>query len=307
MPNFCPTPNANLVDLPAFSVADLMLPNSQAWNLHLLHDLFDATTVQNILSIHLPYYPEFNKWCWVPSCLGIFFVKSAHKLSLSEGGISSPLSTDAWFSLWGLKLQARLKHLLWKVAWDILPSRAKIGRFVVSDDPEAWSCPFCKGPLETLSHIFLECHLAKFLWRCSPCPFSILAFSTRPISDWVLAILSPMAALGIPKLEVRKFQHFAVLTLDFIWRARNQLVHEGIQPFSSKAIIQISLNLNHHISAWRDLTLPSLWTPLIVGYFKPNFYVATRGSFVVVAVVIINDMGIVLVAATHKLSSIEVL
>jgi hypothetical protein len=63
MPNFCPTPNANLVDLPAFSVADLMLPNSQAWNLHLLHDLFDATTVHNILSIHLPYCPEFNKWC----------------------------------------------------------------------------------------------------------------------------------------------------------------------------------------------------------------------------------------------------
>jgi hypothetical protein len=90
-------------------------------------------------------------------------VKSTHELSISEGGRSSPLSTDAWFFLLGFKLQARLKHLLWKVAWDILHSRAKIGRFVVSDDPEAWLCPFCKGPLETLSHIFLECHLAKIL------------------------------------------------------------------------------------------------------------------------------------------------
>jgi hypothetical protein len=79
MPNFRPTPNANLVDLPAFSVADLILPNSQTWNLDLLYDLFDATTVQNILSIHLPYYPEFDKWCWVPSCSGIFSVKSTTK------------------------------------------------------------------------------------------------------------------------------------------------------------------------------------------------------------------------------------
>lgn len=84
---------------------------------------------------------------------------------------------------------------------------------MVSDDLEAWLCVFCKGPLETLSHIFLDCHLAIMLWRCSPWPLSFLAFSSRPISDWVLAILSPIVALGVPKLEVRKFQLFAALTL----------------------------------------------------------------------------------------------
>jgi hypothetical protein len=74
MPNFRPTPNANLVDLLAFSMAYLMLPSSQTWNLHLLHDLFDASKVQNILSIHLLPCPSFNKWYWVPSCSGIFFL-----------------------------------------------------------------------------------------------------------------------------------------------------------------------------------------------------------------------------------------
>jgi len=43
---------------------------------------------------------------------GSFLVKSTHELALSLGGRPS-----------------RLKHLLWKVAWDIMPSRAKIGRF----------------------------------------------------------------------------------------------------------------------------------------------------------------------------------
>jgi hypothetical protein len=115
------------------------------------------------------------------------------------------------------------------------------------------------------------------------------------------------AALGIPKVEVRKFKLFAALTLDFIWRARNQLVHEGIQPSPSKAIIQISLNLNNHISARRDLALPSMWMPSAVGCFKANFDVAIRASFAMAATVISNDMGIILAAAIHKLSSTDVL
>ena len=72
-------------------------------------------------------------------------MKSSYDLSINVGGRSSFLSLEAWLTLWGLKLQAGLKHLLWKVAWDILPSRAKIGRFVVSDNPDAWGVPFVKG------------------------------------------------------------------------------------------------------------------------------------------------------------------
>jgi hypothetical protein len=119
----------------------------------LLDDLFDPYTVQCILSIHLPVCPSFDKWFWAPASLGLFSVKSAHELDIMVGGRLSPLSSDSCAILWGLKIQARLKHLLWKVAWDIFPSRANISRFVISIDPNAWVCPFCKGPTETLSHI----------------------------------------------------------------------------------------------------------------------------------------------------------
>jgi hypothetical protein len=171
------------------------------------------------------------------------------------------LLSAAWLSLWGLKIQARLKHLLWKVAWDILPTRAKIGRFVVSDDPTAWLCPFCKGPLETLTHIFLECDLARILWRSSPWPISFLAFSSRPISDWITAVLSPVESFGIPKFDFRNFQLFVALTLDHIWRCRNLLIHEGLQPSPLKAIHQISCSYNFHLEAWKSNDLPALWLP----------------------------------------------
>lgn len=109
-------------------------------------------------------------------------MKSMHEVSLSLYGRASPLSSEAWHSLWGLKLQARLKHLLWKIAWDLLPSRAKIGRFVTSVEDDAWVCPFCKGPLETLGHIFLDYDLARILWRSSSWPIITYGFSIRPIS-----------------------------------------------------------------------------------------------------------------------------
>jgi hypothetical protein len=307
MPNFKPIPNENLVGFPSYSVADLISSNGHDWNSALLYDLFEPTTVQNILSIHLPASPRFDKWSWVPSSSRIFTVSSAHELSLSMGGRSSPLSAEAWTSLWGLKIQARLKHLLWKVAWDILPSRDQISRFIVNGDPTAWLCPFCNGPLETLVHIFLECNLAGFLWRSSPWSFSISDFLSRPIASWILAIIFPVAMLGIPKVDVRKFHLYASLMLDSIWRCRNSLIHDGVQPSPSKVFYELSCTFNFHLKAWKDLALPSLWAAPVAGWFKGNFDVAVRGSFAVAAAVLSDDKGDIVAAATQRLNCIEAL
>ncbi|GLT59036.1 hypothetical protein SLA2020_318810 [Shorea laevis] len=166
-----------------------------------------------------------------------------------------------------------------KWSWVASPS----GRFVSSADDEAWVCPFCKGPPETLSHIFLECDLARILWRSSPWPILISVFSAKPISEWILAVIHPKETLGIPISDIRKFQLFAALTMDFIWMARNKLVHEDIQPTPSSAIRQIFSSLDSHCAAWRDAALPSLWSPPPVGHIKGNFDVAVNGSFAVAA------------------------
>jgi hypothetical protein len=86
---------------------------------------------------------------------------------------------------------------------------------------------FCEGLVKTLSHIFLDCDLALFLWNSSSWPNVIGDCASRPISEWILAILSPVVILGVGAAEVRKFQLFASLVLDFIWRARNLLIYEG--------------------------------------------------------------------------------
>jgi hypothetical protein len=301
MVNFRPVPNVNLVELPEFSVEDLILQGERVWNKDLLEDLFDPISVKCILSINFPVCPSFDKWIWAPASSGLFSVKSAHELEILVGGRHSPLSLDSWVSLWGLKIQARLKHLLWKVAWNILPSRANIGIFVVSNDPNAWVCPFCKGPIETLSHIFLECDLATSLWSLSSWPNVIGGFVSRPISEWILALLSPIVVLGVAKNEVRKFQLFASLVLDFIWKARNLLIHEGTVFSASQAFFQVSRTLNFHVVAWKDCILPSLWAPPTVGWIKANFDVAVTHSFAVAAAILSDDSGNIIAAASQKL------
>ena len=233
LPFFKPRPNALLIELPQFFVADLLLPGVRAWNVDLLRDLCSPYTVSSILSIHIPQVSSADKWTWVPFPSGLFSVKSACEISLSTTSRSSPLSPANWKALWGLKIQARLKHLLWKIAWNLLPTRANIGRFVVFEDSNAWVCLFCKGPLETLTYIFLECILAQSIWCSSFWPNVIFSYSSKPIHEWIIAIVFPVEKLAIPITDVRKFQLFAVLTLDVIWLFRNKLIHEDIQldPF----------------------------------------------------------------------------
>jgi hypothetical protein len=112
MPLFKPRPNVNLVDLPDYSVADLSLTGQRSWNFDLLIDLFDSVSVQNILQIHIPHANSKDKWSWIPSPSGIFSVKSAREVSLIPASRSSPFLLVVWQALWGLKLQARLKHFL---------------------------------------------------------------------------------------------------------------------------------------------------------------------------------------------------
>jgi hypothetical protein len=263
--------------------------------------------VSSILSIHIPQVSSAGKWSWVPSPSRLFSVKSARKISLSSATRSSPFSSANWQALWGLKIQARLKHLLWKIAWDLLPSRANIGRFVDSKDHNAWVCPFCKGPLETSPHIFLECNLAQSIWCSSYLPNVISSYSSRPIHEWILAIVFPTEKLDIPTTKVCKFQFFAMLTLDLIWLSRNKLIHEALQPDPYKVSQQLHASLGSHLLAKRNASLPFLWIPPCVGNAKGNFDVAIRGNYVVAVAVLSDSFGDIFATASLKLHSSNVL
>ena len=143
--------------------------------------------------------------------------------------------------------------------------------------------------------------MARILWRSSPWPISFLAYSTMSISVWVVDILSPVAAFCIPKSEVRKFHLFVTLMLDLIWRCRNILIHEGVQPSPIRASHQLSYSFKFHLKAWNDLVLPVLWLPPTAGWVKGNFDIAAKDSYSVVVAVISDENGDIVGAVTQKL------
>ena len=132
-------------------------------------------------------------------------------------------------------------------------------------------------------------------------------FCSRSIACWILAIIFPVAILGIPKVEVWKFHLYTALILDSIWRCRNILIHEGVQPSPSKVFYELSSTFNKHLQAWREAALPSLWIAPAAGWIKDNFDAAVRGSFAVATTVLSDENGAIVAAATQRLNCTDVL
>jgi hypothetical protein len=107
-------------------VSDLINQNA-SWNLPLLSSLFDSQSVKEIqkLAIKSSLGSDF---LWVPSPFGKFSSSLAHRLISSQrvSSYSSPLEPKFWKQLWKLNLNAKLELLLWKIASDILPSKARL-------------------------------------------------------------------------------------------------------------------------------------------------------------------------------------
>ena len=115
----------------------------------------EPTIVNRILSIHLSQQSVNDQvfWCLNPS--GEFFVKSAYNAIRTPSSISHPvMQSKDWKVLWKMKIHARLKNLLWKLAWEILPTASILNRRFTLPSIE---CHLCGKSLESLEHLFLQC------------------------------------------------------------------------------------------------------------------------------------------------------
>jgi hypothetical protein len=103
-----------------------------------------------------------SKFIWTPSANGMFNTKSAHKLISSQRThlSSSPLPAANWKKLWKLNLNDRLKLFLWKIAWDIVPSKSKLNSVFPIPQTDL-VCPLCNVEEDSLSRLFFKCFFAR--------------------------------------------------------------------------------------------------------------------------------------------------
>ena len=111
--------------------------------------------------------PE-DKQIWAETSNGLFSVRSAYKVAMDlSKHIESASSSDGdsmrqfWKKFWKIKVPHKIRHFIWRVARDILPTKANlVHRHVILEG----GCEECDDNLESLLHLCWECLKARETW-----------------------------------------------------------------------------------------------------------------------------------------------
>jgi hypothetical protein len=158
---------------------------------NLNHYLIIAT----VSAIHnIPWWTNDQKdrWAWLKSSTGELSVKSVNQAARRNG--TSAQSNSVLGKIWKLSLHARLKMFLWRVAMNILPTRASLSRFVPNMDS---SYPICGHQLETLIHLLWTCPLARALWFNSAWGIKTDSFQLDSPIQLIENLISPSVSLNL--------------------------------------------------------------------------------------------------------------
>uniref|UniRef100_A0A453K060 Reverse transcriptase zinc-binding domain-containing protein n=1 Tax=Aegilops tauschii subsp. strangulata TaxID=200361 RepID=A0A453K060_AEGTS len=113
------------------------------------------------IDVQLSDQPDSIHWKLARN--GIFTVKSFYMDFINSGPISRSLH------IWKVKVPLRIKIFMWFVHKQVILTKDNLikRRWVGSS-----RCCFCDHD-ETIQHLFLECPLAKLLWRMIHIAFNI--------------------------------------------------------------------------------------------------------------------------------------
>jgi hypothetical protein len=307
---FTPSPSPLLQQpLPNLIISDLFISTSPqsavSWNMPMLHSLFDALSITEILKINFSSILE-DKLIWTPAANGKFSTKSAHSIISSQRIFPTdiPLSPSQWKLFWKLNLNDRLKLFLWKIAWDIVPSKSRLNA-VFSIPASNLICPLCKVEEDSLSHLFFNCFFARIAWRFSYWPLDSMKWTSLSLVDWIKGILTPNLSFGIPLADLHLFQIFAAVLCDLLWFSRNQAVHKGEIPDALKLAEKIKKVTSEHFAAWslKKKIVKEKWSKPPLGFCKVNFDTAIREDFSAQAAVCRDSNGVILKVLSQILPS----
>jgi hypothetical protein len=150
--------------------------------------------------------------------------------------------------IWKLNLNDRLRLFLWKIAWNILPTKERLSQlFNVNLD---FSCLLYKIADDSLQHLFFGCIFVRIVWHHSFWPLDSTTFNFSSMVDWIKLIISPTNSLSIPLADCHRFQIFASVACDILWYYKNQAFHNGITFVAQNVSMHINKIALEHFQAW---------------------------------------------------------
>jgi ribonuclease HI len=137
-------------------VKDLMLPNVKRWDKEKIESLFPIDVVKRIIDIPLFDMIEEDKLIWIDSMHGQYSVKSGyHMLMNVTGRVENPVEHKNWSCLWKILAPPKVKHLLWRICKECVPTRIRLQDRCVSCPS---MCPICEQSHEDDWHVFINCN-----------------------------------------------------------------------------------------------------------------------------------------------------
>lgn len=152
-------------------VAELIDPHTGSWDAQLVKDIFWEEDARIILALPV-HGGRPNLAAWHFDKKGVSSVRSAYKVFRENkqrmrnrgGGAASNLDQGyavMWKKLWGLNCAGKIKHFLWRLAYNSHPLRMNLKRRGVDLDP---SCVVCGRDNEDGAHLFFKCKTMKQVW-----------------------------------------------------------------------------------------------------------------------------------------------
>ncbi|XP_058783981.1 uncharacterized protein LOC131658734 [Vicia villosa] len=173
---------------------------------------------------------------------------------------------ENWGIVWKIKAPPRVKHLIWRICRDCLPTRERLRNRFVECPPD---CQFCASTTEDEWHLFLTCTVTNQCWRAAGLSHLIDSrlHSFQDIKSLIFYICS--------KESKEVSGRFAVM-LDVLWKNRNDYVWHNEQEEASTLGLKATYLWNEWFQAQERLTSNARlnhaleWSPPPVGWLKCN-------------------------------------
>ncbi|XP_042983288.1 uncharacterized protein LOC122312691 [Carya illinoinensis] len=190
------------------------------------HNLIQATFSQQeaelISQIPLINCNREDTLRWRCTVNGIFIVRSVYYLQgeirdRQKGQCSQVTQTqEEWTRIWKLLITPATKNFMWRACLNILPTKAKLSKKKILDDP---TCPICLREPETIEHILWECPSAADILRQCSRKIQKPQINYNSFRNIVEDMFS--------KLNQEEMAEFSMI-LTSIWWKRNQYVFKNI-------------------------------------------------------------------------------
>ncbi|XP_068323301.1 uncharacterized protein [Pyrus communis] len=237
-----PVPVGQVAVTPSLRVSALICPESGRWNLSFLQPFITGEAMQAIEETSLRDLSRNDRLICDLSKNGCYSVKSGYRWlqsrSMAVRDKRRPSVQEVpkalWKGIWKLEVPLKLRHFLWLIVHNCLPTRDALFRRRSS---QVSTCPICCCHDETIEHIFLSCSWVAPIWFGGALGYKVDRLSLPDWLEWILAVFSPNFCISGDSKWRRSY---IVFTCWCIWKARCDFVFNGVSINPSKVLAAIS-------------------------------------------------------------------